>query len=233
MRDFTRILVEREAEVSAHLSLVARLEAAATGRSTGLTPPIETEPVNILKSGYIVHLYNVVEAVMTKIIEEVAIAAKAHPPKNWSDGLIREWSRGRVNMKRDIEIHKMEDRVFNLLIETADREPVSRVPIGKESGNWTNEEISKLAEKLGCSLAIPAGIDEAACTLPFSDGMAPMKFLRHKRNMLAHGNESFADSVSSFSTARLTELKEPAFDYMKAVATSFDQYLDDEGFLVS
>ena len=143
MRDFTRILNEREGEVSAHLLLVARLEAAATGRSTGLTPPIATEPVNILKSGYIVHLYNVVEAVMTKIIEEVAVAAEAHPPKNWSDGLIREWSRGRVNMKRDIEIPKMEDRVFNLLIETADRKPVSGVPIGKESGNWANKEISK------------------------------------------------------------------------------------------
>lgn len=220
-------------EITAHLALVAQLEAAATGRGTGLTAPIETEPVNILKSGYLVHLYNVVEAVMTKIIEEVAVAAQAHPPKNWSDGLLREWSRGRVNMKRDIEINKLEDRVFNLLIETADRGVVTRVPIGKESGNWADREISTLATKLGCQLTLSDDVEQAACAVPFSDGMAPMKFLRHKRNMLAHGNESFADSVSSFSTARLEELKEPAFNYMKAVTSSFDQYLDDEQFLVS
>lgn len=233
MRDFTRILIEREAEITAHLSLVARLEAAATGRGTGLNTLIETEPVNILKSGYLVHLYNVVEAVMTKIIEEVSVAAQTHPPKTWSDGLLREWSRGRVNMKRDIEINKLEDRVFNLLIETADRAAVTRFPIGKESGNWADSEISGLATKLGCQMTIPEQIQQAACATPFSDGMAPMKFLRHKRNMLAHGNESFADSVSSFSTARLEELKGPAFDYMKAVTFSFDQYLDEELFLVS
>ena len=135
-------------------------------------------------------------------------------------------------MKRDIGINQLEDRVFTLLIETADRGAVTRVPIGKESGNWSDSEITGIAAKLGCQLTVPRNVLQAACAVPFSDGMAPMKFLRHKRNMLAHGNESFADSVSSFSTARLEELKEPAFDYMKAVTSSFDQYLDDENFLV-
>jgi hypothetical protein len=233
MRDFERILIEREVEITAHLNLVAQLEAAATGRGTGITAPIETEPVNILKSGYLVHLYNVVEAVMTLIIEEVSVSAQAHPPKTWSDGLLREWSRGRVNMKRDIEINKMEDRVFNLLVETASRKAVERVPIGKASGNWSNEEIASIATRLGCNLTIPAEVNQAACTQAFSNGMAPMKFLRHKRNMLAHGTESFADSARSFTTARLAELQAPAFEYMRAVVAAFDVYIDEELFLVS
>ena len=76
-------------------------------------------------------------------------------------------------------------------------------------------------------------IEKSACVDSFSNSMAPMIFLRHKRNMLAHGNESFADSASAFSTVQLEQLKEPAFAYMKEVTSSFEQYLDDELFLVS
>ena len=231
MREYGRLLDERGREIDAHLTLVSRLEASAAGRGTGLGVPIETEPVNILKSGLIVHLYNVVEAVMTKVAEEVVIAARVHRPREWCDGLLREWSRGRLNLRRDITIDTAEKRVFDLLVEAVDHRDVGLMSIGREAGNWSNKEIEKLASRLSCDLAIDPDIRRAACDDPFVDDFAPMRFLRHKRNRLAHGNESFVEGARSLTADRLGELRDPVMAYMDAVASSFDLYLDGKRFL--
>tara|TARA_R100001224_G_scaffold66995_2_gene40394 strand:+ start:1980 stop:2702 length:723 start_codon:yes stop_codon:yes gene_type:complete len=232
VRDFVAILNERKAEVQSHLAFIGRLEAAATGRSAGLgLGPADSEPINILKSGLLVHLYNVVEAVMTKILEEVELEARSHLPSSWRDGLLREWARGRVNLAREITIQQAENRVNSLIREAIRRDALGSIRFKRNAGNWSDDEIARLSERLECSLDITPSIHNRACVVVFENDLSPMKYLRHKRNFLAHGNDSFLDSARHLSVSSLTELFQATSDYMDRVASSWARYLDNAEFL--
>lgn len=232
MSEFGEILRERIVEIETHLRFIANLEASAVGRGTGVrTAPVDSEPINILKSGFLVHLYNVVEAVMEKVLEEVAIAAKVHAPREWCDGLIREWALGRVNLSRDLSVHDAETRFVGLVQEAIDRAAMTKLSIRRRSGNWSHEEVVQLANSLSCPLTVADPVRLAACESVFEDGMAPMKYLRHKRNRLAHGNESFLSGAQHLPATRLAELRDPVVAYMLQVVAAFDQYIVAKGFL--
>lgn len=232
MREFRAILNERISELDTHLQFIGQLEAAAVGRGNGALPqPVDSEPINILKSGFLVHMYNVVEAVMTKVLEEVAVAARVHAPKTWCDGLLREWATGRVNLSRDLSRFDAENRVFTVIQESVERVELGQVSIRRRSGNWTDQEISDLATALACHMEITEAVRVAACETVFENQMPPMKYLRHKRNQLAHGNESFIDGARHIPSGRLGTLRDPIVNYILEVVEAFDQYIDDESFL--
>ena len=232
MSEFSVILSERIVEIETHLRFITGLEASAVGRGTGThIAPVDSEPVNILKSGFLVHLYNVVEAVMAKVLEEVAIAAAVHSPKEWCDGLLREWALGRVNLSRDLSVHDAEARFVVLVQEAIDRAALSNVSIRRRTGNWSHEEVVELASALACPLVISGPVHIAACENVFENQMSPMKYLRHKRNRLAHGNESFLDGARHIPSSRLAELRDPVINYMVEVVASFDQYIAVKSFL--
>jgi len=230
--EFRVILNERIIELETHLNFITGLEASAVGRGTGVhTAPVDSEPVNILKSGFLVHLYNVVEAVMAKVLEEVAIAASVHPPKEWCDGLLREWALGRVNLSRDLSVRDAETRFVGLVQEAVDRVALSNLSIRRRTGNWSHEEVDELAAALACPMIIPEPVRVAACVNVFENQMPPMKYLRHKRNRLAHGNESFLDGARHIPSSRLAELRDPVVSYMVEVVACFDQYIGGKSFL--
>lgn len=232
MRDFAVVLNERRSEVASHLAFIDRLESAATGRGNGAgIGPSDSEPINILKSGLLVHLYNVVEAVMTKILEEIEIEAKVHSPIVWRDGLLKEWARGRVNLTREMTVEQAENRVNGLIREAISRDSLGSIRIKRNPGNWSDAEIARIAEKLQCELNIPQAEYDRACVAVFENELSPMKYLRHKRNFLAHGNVSFVEAARHLSVERLTELSEATSDYMKHVAAAFSEYLDNAIFL--
>jgi len=234
MRDFEFILEERADEVQTHLDFIRSLEAAATGRSEGGGMlRVDAEPINILKSGFLVHLYNVVEAVMTKALEEVEIAAKVYPPRKWRDGLLKEWAKARLNLKRDITAGQAEERVFDLLQEAAGRRVVDRLRIERKGGNWSHEEVQRITSAISCPLDINAAVETAACVQIFEDDLVPLKYIRAKRNRLAHGEESFVDGARHLTSDRLEALRAPVIDYMREVVASFNSYLDGEGFLIT
>jgi hypothetical protein len=232
VREFSQVLEERAAEITTHLSFMERLDAAATGRGAGGGHlPVDSEPINILKSGFLVHLYNVVEAVMAKILEEIEVEACTHLPAAWCDGLLREWARGRVNLRRDLTVFQAESRVEGLIREAIERDALGSLRIRRKGGNWSNDEVEALADDLGCPLNIAPEIRTSACGAVFENDLSPLKYLRHKRNFLAHGNESFVESARHLTIERLAVLKDVTVAYMRQVSSSFESYLDDQRFL--
>lgn len=234
MKEFRRVLDERRSELDSHLAFISQLEASATGHgpSAGATVRINTDSINILKSGLLLHLYNIVEAVMAKVLEEIALAAQSHVPRNWCDGLLQEWAVGRVNLSRDILIQSVEMRIVQLLHEAVERSALTQVSIRRRSGNWSDEEIVKLATALQCTLSIAEPIKLAACETEFEDQRPPMNYLRHMRNQLAHGNMSFVEGARHLPSARLQDLRDSVVNYMMEVADAFDQYIDNRSFLL-
>ena len=101
----------------------------------------------------------------------------------------------------------------------------------KTTGNWADEEIAKLARRLGCELRLEPHIRSAACEIPFQDDKPPVRYVRHKRNRLAHGNETFSSGAALLSPSDLGRLREPVIGDMSGVTASFTHYLDAEVFL--
>ena len=154
MREFVDLLQDRAAEVDKHLAFIRGQHDAAVGLTAGVVRPVDTEHVNILKSGFLVHLYNVVEAVMSKVLDEIAEDIRQHPHSRWKRTIYREWVKTRASFDSSMTQDEKVDRISNLLLELSDvaRMPPTRLSVNK--GNWNEEEIVRLARRLECDLNI-------------------------------------------------------------------------------
>ncbi len=231
MRSYEELLSGRAAEIASHLSLIEELTAAAIARQ-GIAnlQRVEMEHVDVLKSGFLVHLYNVVEAVMAKILEEVAADVIRYPPAKWSSSVRTEWVRTRAGVERDIESHQRLSRTAKIVDEAIEG-AVNVAFYVRYEGNWSDREITTVSERLGCSLQVTPDVVRRACHERFQDNFAPMKYIRHKRNSLAHGNETFREGARQLSSQDLQRLRRTVVEYMESVSSSFTGYLDAKSFL--
>ena len=231
MRSYEELLSGRAAEIASHLLLIEELTAAAIARQgVANLQRVEIEHVDVLKSGFLVHLYNVVEAVMTKILDEVAADVIRYPPARWSSSVRTEWVRTRAGVERGIESDQRLKRTVKIVDEAI--EDVVNVAFRvRYAGNWSDREIARICKRLGCPLQITPEVVRRACHERFQDDMAPMKYIRHKRNSLAHGNETFREGARQLSSQDLQKLRRTIVEYMESVSSSFTSYLEAKSFL--
>ncbi|MCW1842308.1 MAE_28990/MAE_18760 family HEPN-like nuclease [Prosthecomicrobium hirschii] len=230
MTDFEIIFVERQREIQKHLEFIKELQWSVINRSGG--KPIDMEHVNILKSAFLVHLYNVIESVMSKTIEEIDGKAKKHPPSEWASEFFQSWLLHRAILVFDNEPSKRIEKIVKVIGEASGRELVSSARVAKRSsGNWSNKEISDLAAKLTCDLRISPDIDRKACIVFLIDNKVPMTYVRHMRNQLAHGNLSFVDAAAHLTVDQLELLCSTVLDYMNEVVSSFVSYIEGKKYL--
>ena len=231
MRAHEELLSARAEEVESHLLLIEELtEAAIARQGVANLQRVEMEHVDVLKSGFLVHLYNVVEAVMTKILEEVAAAVIRYPPGEWSSSVRTEWVRTRAGVERGIESDQRLTRTVKIVDEAIEGAINVAFRVRYE-GNWSDSEITKVSERLGCSLQITPDLVRRACDDRFQDDLAPMKYIRHKRNSLAHGNETFREGARQLSSRDLQRLRHTVVEYMESVSASFSSYIEGKSFL--
>jgi hypothetical protein len=231
VRSYEELLSGRAGEIESHLSLIEELTAAAIARQ-GIAnlQRVEMEHVDVLKSGFLVHLYNVVEAVMAKILEEVAADVTRYPPARWSSSVRTEWVRTRAGVEREIESHQRLSRTVKLVDEAIEGAVNVAFRVRYE-GNWSDREITTVSARLGCSLQFTPDVVRRACLESFQDDLAPIKYIRHKRNSLAHGNETFREGARQLGSQDLQRLRRTVVEYMESVASSFTSYLEAKSFL--
>ena len=231
MRSYEELLSGRAGEIRSHLSLIEELtEAAIARQGVANLQRVEMEHVDVLKSGFLVHLYNVVEAVMAKILEEVAADVIRYPPGRWSSSVRTEWVRARAGVQQGIESHQRLSRTVKIVDEAIDGAVNVEFRVRYE-GNWSDSEITAVSERLGCSLQVTPDVVRRACRERFQDDFPPMKYVRHKRNTLAHGNETFREGARQLSSRDLQKLRHTVVEYMESVSSSFTRYLEGKSFL--
>lgn len=230
MREFDELLSNRRREVDKHLAFIREMETAALNRTRSAS--VDVEHVNILKSAFLVHLYNVVESVMAKVMDEVSSTASKHQPTDWADGVFRSWLAHRAAAVFDVERNQRVERIVSVIEEAAGRKALGSTAVAKrENGNWSNEQIEQFANLLACSLSVRDGVHHRACIRFFVNNMCPMKYVRHMRNELAHGNLSFIEAGTALSVEQLDDLRSAVLDYMDDVTSSFRFYLEDKKYL--
>ena len=232
MKRHEELLNDRRKELQSHLRLISELNDAAIARvRIANLERVEIEHVEILKSGFLVHLYNVVEAVMGVILVELKKTTVQYPLAKWSTLVRREWVRVGAGIEYGLASEQRLLQTSNIVDEAITGSAKGEFQFTSSAGTWSDEEIERISRRLGCTLQIDLEVRKRACGVHFENNQAPMKFVRHKRNQLAHGVENFATSAKSLSPSDLERLYESVVAYISDVAVSYTRYLDNRAFL--
>lgn len=91
-------------------------------------------------------------------------------------------------------------------------------------GNWDDEEIHRIAARIGFELNIsPAAV--AGLKTKIRDDRGALALIVHLRNALAHGRRSFVECGQDESVTELTSLADHVFLYLEEVVSAFDGYV--------
>lgn len=237
MIDLRADFQERVAEVEAFLDLVTAIEHSVQsgipilGNPSGGTTIINPLQQRLLYAGVYLHLYNLVEATISRCIaavEAAASSASRFQAGDLSAELREEWVRA---MARTHEILSMEHRLeaaLSLCNHLVDMLPVKIKIAQGAGGNWDDEEIFRFAKRLGIHLKLKTA---SAVKRPFRDDKGALQLIKHLRNKLAHGEMSFAECGEGLTAAQLIDLKDRTLNYLAEVIDCFEGFISRHEYL--
>lgn len=232
MRDVLAYLDEREAEFGRHITVARLLEARVDDVVGEDVAQIEVRHVNTVKSGLLIHLYNIVEAVSTRTMKLVGQVVVTEKPKLWTEAVLREWVRAAVwdgeERLGDGAITRLT-RIGGVL---ASGDAPETFMIKGEPGSWDDDAIKKVASRLGCQLVLPAAIRRAAYERAYRNEMTAMRYLASRRNAIAHGATTFEDGARDHTLDEIAGLAGRVLPFLRAVALSYDAFLNAKAYLV-
>ncbi|MHC2018697.1 MAE_28990/MAE_18760 family HEPN-like nuclease [Methylobacterium sp. CM6247] len=226
------ILRERAEQFETHYSLALSIEDQIVGGeqlSIGSTQ-LSVRHLLTMKSGLMVHLYNIVESVMSQIRKMLGTAFGAAPPSSWSASARKEWLRAHGAFGTEGHINdrmKTVDRFSLLLIAGT---PPKTKHIAKPKGNWHDELIGEFAKWFGIDIPMEEDLHRKMANRPELGGKSPLKFLADRRNDLAHGDRSFEDA-EDLTLVRIREIADVAFEFLQLVVNRFQNYVEQKLYL--
>ncbi|WP_055045354.1 MAE_28990/MAE_18760 family HEPN-like nuclease [Devosia sp. A16] len=186
-----------------------------------------------MKSGLLVHLYNIVESTMTRASNLVGGAFGSVTPRQWTEKALREWLRenavARIDGNEDTRLNTVH-RFSALLVEGA---PLGPQMLKKPSGTWTDKSIVEFARRLGVRFRLNRVLAAAIAERPEFGDQSPLEFLAERRNALAHGRRSFEEGANDLTLSQIRGLADAVFIYLEATAGAFQLYVDESHYLVT
>ncbi len=230
MNDVLAYLDEREEEFERHLSIARMLQARVDDVDGDVH--VEVRHVNTIKSGLLIHLYNIVEAITTRTLETVGRTVISERPRRWTESILKEWVRSEIWAGEE----RLGDGAVKRLAEigatlASGNSPTAFVVKG-EPGSWNDKSIKKVAERLGCALMLSPEVSRAAYERIYRDETTALTYLAHRRNAIAHGSSTFEDGANDITLDELTALGNRVLPYLRAVAESYREFLANRSFLI-
>jgi hypothetical protein len=231
MREVLDYFDERRSEFDRHLFVARLLEARVNDAVGEDDAQIEIRHVNTLKSGLLIHLYNIVEAVTTRTMEMVGQTVVTEKPKLWTEVVLKEWVRAAIWDGEDRLGDSAVTRLAGISSVLASGEAPSAFKIKGEPGSWDDEAITKVAKRLGCRLVLSRAIKRAAFEPAYLNEMTAMKYLASRRNAIAHGATTFEEGARDHTLDEIAELAGKVLPFLKAVAESYETFLNEKNYL--
>jgi hypothetical protein len=230
---------ERFKEVEAYLDLLGQLEKAAQSgppRLVGADSPITAPQQKILYSSVYLQLYNLVEATVSRCVEAVSSAAEAEGrwrPEHLNIALQQEWVRAVARTHVEMTPENRLKQAVEMSRHLIDQLPINgfSIDIGG-GGNWDDQAIEKIGNRIGCSLKISPST-RVAVKRPFRDDLGALKLVKNRRNSLAHGSISFVDCADGVAVTELRDLTQAIGAYLREVIDCFIRYISTFDFLAS
>lgn len=239
MIDLRKDFLERSNEVDAYMRLVAAIEHAAQQGTpilrnrTGDVSAVDPLQQKILYGGVYLHLYNLVEATISRCIlavEEAASATRRWKADDLSTHLRAEWVRSVARTHEDLTTDNRLRVALDLCEHLVSMLPVA-VKIEKGGGgNWDDVAIFRFASRIGVPLQLNAHTENKV-KRHIRDNKGPLALVKHLRNKLAHGEMSFSECGDGRSANELEELVNLTKTYLEEVISSFEGFISRHEFL--
>lgn len=231
MREVHEYLAERRSEFERHLFLARLLEARVDDAVGSDAAKVEIRHVNTLKSGLIIHLYNIVEAVTTRTMTVVGSTIVTEKPKLWTEVVLKEWVRAAIWDGEDRLGEGAVTRLAGISGVLASGEAPSAFKIKGEPGSWDDDAIKTVAKRLGCQLVLTPAIKRAAFEKAYRNEMTAMKYLASRRNAIAHGATTFEEGAHDHTLDEIAALAERILPFLQAVTRSYEAFLNSKAYL--
>lgn len=239
MENVSQAFEERLQEIEAYLDLLEALEKQVQqglpkiGVNEVTSTVITVQQQRILYSSVYLQLYNLVESTVSRCLDTVSkvITDKNLQPSDLSSNLCREWVRCIARTHTDLGYDKRLESALELFNHIVQASPVLTFKLEKGGGgNWDDEEIYKLSQRLGLSLNI-SNKTRQDIKQPFRDDKGALVLIRTLRNKLAHGDLSFAECGENITAHQLRQLTDRVALYMREVVACFKSSMDAHEFL--
>lgn len=231
MREVLTYLEERRSEFERHLFVARLLEARVNDAASDQTAQVEVRHVNTIKSGLLIHLYNIVEAIAVQTMEEVGRTVISEKPKRWTDAVRKEWVRSAIWDGEE----RIGDGAMNRLVDIsavlASGDAPEAFRIRGEPGSWDDVAIRKVAERLGCRLVLSDDVRRAVYEPVYRNETTAMKYLASRRNAIAHGSTTFEEGANDHTLDEIEKLGGRILPYLQEVCQSYQSYLDGQAYV--
>ncbi len=225
MSSVTTFLDDRSAELREHVELIGELEQRSLGGTrSDQALRFQQKQLLILRSGLMVHIYNVVEAVMTRALEELEIEIAKHEPRAYGDKLFKEWIKSSAQPYDGVGPEKLLQRIEAIGLHLIGRNDGCPLTIRRSSGNWDDRSIARVSSDLGIRLKLDADLRKLACG-HYVDDISRLGFVRKRRNELAHGVLTFEEGTRDRTFDDLRELVDVISKYLGVVVDCFQTFV--------
>lgn len=177
----------------------------------------------IMKSNFLLMLYNLVEATFTTGMLEIYDQVKADgcPYANAIDEIQNIWRDYKVKEvhKPDSKLSTYTNRVQNIVLDITQNTPLilSKSMIGVD-GNLNAEKIKKICDKHKIRYRVV-------------DDQLALEKVRKKRNALAHGDESFSRCARDLTISDLGIIKDTVIRFISEIVEGMEKYCNEKQYL--
>lgn len=223
----------RKEEFDAHFTLAEALENRMILEESLGTVNLSVRHINTIKSGLIVHLYNIEEALMTQTLELIGSALGAVEPRRWTEHSLKEWLRESI-VSRTAEGNE-EGRlatVFHTSHLLLTQEILGPQKLKKPSGTWDDKVIATFNERMNISFTMPPEMWRRIAATPEYGDKTPMQFLANRRNAIAHGRRSFEDGAGDLMLNDIRKLADVTLDYLSFSVDAFESHIANDAHLL-
>lgn len=233
MSELATSLNERREEFETHFAVAVALEDRIFAGDDISIGGIKLSSRHLLtmKSGLLVHLYNIVESTMSRATNLVGSAFGGVPPRQWTERALREWLRknavARIDGSEDARLNTIHS--FSVLL--IEGSPLGPQELKKPSGSWTDKNIAEFAKRLGVLFPLTKELGRSIAARPEFGDKSPLKFLAERRNALAHGRRSFEEGAKDLTLAQIRDLADATLKYLDAAVLAFQSYVDQNHFV--
>ena len=233
MNEVLSYLEERREEFNRHLKIARMLESRVDESLDEGDEPIEIRHVNTLKSGLLIHLYNIVEAITTRTLETVGQTIVADRPANWKEKVLNEWVRAEIWSGED----RIGDGALKRLTELGATLASGNCPPGfsikGEPGSWNDKSIKKVASRLECEIFLSGEVRRGAYEPYYRNDTTALTYLANRRNAIAHGAITFEEGAYDLTLNEIDQLANRILPYLKEVSISYQNYLENKLYLAN
>lgn len=235
MSELATSLNERREEFETHFAMAVALEGRIFAGDDISIGEIKLSSRHLLtmKSGLLVHLYNIVESTMSRATNLVGGAVGTVPPRQWTEKALREWLRKNAVARIDGSEDARLDTVHSFSMLLIEGKPLGPQELKKPSGTWTDRNIAEFAKRLGVSFPLNEELGKCIAGRPAFGDQSPLEFLADRRNALAHGRRSFEEGARDLTLAQIRELADATLKYLDATVVAFQSYVDQSHFMVA